>query len=104
MCKGLLTARVQSEQVIRNCLFPTIPRMSTANKDGTGYIVTFREDFEKRHEQLEKRLSKTEKKYTISMNSLSYEDAKVFLEHRLQDEEFRIVDSTVHPPSLGSDD
>jgi len=29
--KGLLNARVQNEQVIRNYLFPTILRMSTAN-------------------------------------------------------------------------
>jgi sugar-specific transcriptional regulator TrmB/Cdc6-like AAA superfamily ATPase len=82
---------------------------SLSKLSGTGFIVTVREEeFEKWQEQLEKRLSKFEKKFIIYMKPLSYEDARAFLIHRLQDKEFRIYGDkhlwVAEPPALSSSD
>ena len=58
---------------------------------GVGFIITLRKyDWNLWQNDIKERVNKIENKYMINMESLSLEDSKQFLTHRLNADEFRI--------------
>ena len=80
----------------------SISQMGSLTKlSGTGFIVTIRkEDYDLWQKDLAAGISKLEDRFTIRLEILSFDDAKSFLLHRLESEEFQISNATTEKPVL----